>query len=171
MFPLINKPTRITNHSATLIDYIFSNAYGIGHNSGILVNDLSDHLPIFTIREDNLVISNDVPMVSYIKVRNKSKKNMKIFCEELVMESWQSVYNAVNVYTAHNNFIPIIDNLFSKCCPIIVVKSKGNFFDKPWMTIGLKNSCKKKKLLCIAFLKSKTLQDELNYKKYKNKLT
>ena len=27
MFPLINKPTRITNHSATLIDNIFSNAF------------------------------------------------------------------------------------------------------------------------------------------------
>ena len=44
-------------------------------------------------------------MVSYIKVRNKSKKNMKIFCEKLVMESWQSVYNAVNVNTAYDNFI------------------------------------------------------------------
>ena len=84
MFPLINKPTRITNHSATLIDNIFTNAFGISHNSGILVNNFSDHLPIFIIREENLVISNDVPMVSYIKVRNKGKKNMKIFCEKLV---------------------------------------------------------------------------------------
>ena len=117
MFPLINKPMRITSHSATLVDNIFTNAFGIGHNSGILVNDLSDHLPIFTIREDNLVISNDVPMVLYINVRNKSKKNMKIFCEKLVTESWQSVYDAVNVDTAYNNFIQIIDNLFSKCCP------------------------------------------------------
>ena len=171
MFPLINKPTRITNHSATLIDNIFTNAFGISHNSGILVNDLSDHLPIFSIREENLVISNDVPMVSYIKVRNKSKKNMKIFCEELVMESWQSVYSAVNVNTAYDNFIQIIDNLFNKCCPIIVIKSRRKFSDKPWMTSGLKNSCRKKKLLYIAFVKSKILQDELKYKKYKNKLT
>ena len=76
------------------------------------MNDISDHLPIFTIREENLVISNDVPMVSYIKVRNKSKKNMKILCEKLVMESWHSVYNAFDVNTAYNNFIQIIDNLF-----------------------------------------------------------
>ena len=57
MFPLINKPTRISNHSATLIDNIFSNAFGINHNSGILVNGISDHLPIFAIREENLVMS------------------------------------------------------------------------------------------------------------------
>ena len=171
MFPLINKPTRITNHSVTLIDDIFSNAFGIGLNSGIIVNDLSDHLPIFTIREDNLTISNDVPMVSYIKARNKSKNNMKTFREILVMEFWQSVYNAVNVNTAYNNFIEIIDNVFSKCCPIIVIKSKIIFWGKPWMTIELKNSRKKTKILYVAFLKSKTLKDELNFKKYKNKLT
>ena len=58
MFPLIKRPTRITNHSATLNDNILSNAFGISHNSGILENDISDHLPIFTIREENLVISN-----------------------------------------------------------------------------------------------------------------
>ena len=127
MFPLINKPTCITNHSATLIDNIFSNAFGISHNSEILVNDLSDHFPIFTTREENLVMSNDVPMVSFIKARNKGKKNMNIFCEKLVIESWQSVYNAVNVDTANNNFIQLIDNLFSKCCPIIVIKSKRIF--------------------------------------------
>ena len=74
MFPLIIRPTRITSHSATLIDNIFSNAFGIGHNSGILVNELSDHLLIFAIREENLVVSNDVPMVSYIKVETKAKR-------------------------------------------------------------------------------------------------
>ena len=78
MFSLINKPTYITNHSATLIDNIFCNAFGISQNSGILENDISDHLPILTIREENLVISKDVPMVSYMKARNK--KNMKMFC-------------------------------------------------------------------------------------------
>ena len=147
MFPLINKPMRITNHSDTLIDNIFSNSFGISHNSGIIVNDISDHLPTFTIREENLVISKDLPMVSYIKVRNKIQKNMKILGEKLFMESWHSVYNAVDVSTAYNNFIQIIDNLFSKCCPITVIKSKRNFFNKPWMTTGLKNSCKKKTLL------------------------
>ena len=94
---------------------------------------------------------------------------MKIFCEKLVMESWHSVHSAVD--SAYNNFIQIIDNLFSKFCPIIVIKSKRTFLDKPWLTTEFKNSCRKKKLLYIAFLKSKTLQDELKYKKYKNKLT
>ena len=44
----------------------------------MLVNDIGDRLPIFTISEENLVIGNDVPIVSYMKVRIKNKKNMKI---------------------------------------------------------------------------------------------
>ena len=40
-----------------------NNAFGISHNSGIIVNDISDHLPISTIREENLVESKDVPIL------------------------------------------------------------------------------------------------------------
>ena len=80
MLPLINKPTRIINHSATLIDNIFCNAPEIIHSSGILVNDISDLPTILTIGEENIDICRDVPMASYMKLRYKSKKNMKIFC-------------------------------------------------------------------------------------------
>ena len=87
------------------------------------------------------------------------------------MKSWHSVYNAADINSAHNNFIQIIHNLLCKCCPIIIIKLKRKTADKPWMTTGLKNSRKKKKLLYIAFIKIKTHQDEFKYKNNKNKLT
>jgi hypothetical protein len=40
-------PTRITAHSATLIDNIFTNHLTQNLFSGIIINDLSDHLPVF----------------------------------------------------------------------------------------------------------------------------
>ena len=43
------KPTRITKTTATLIDNIFTNDNEGTHVNGILFNDLSDHLPVFTI--------------------------------------------------------------------------------------------------------------------------
>ena len=46
--PLINKPTRITSSSATIIDNILSNRLP-SPNSGIIYSDISDHLPIFMI--------------------------------------------------------------------------------------------------------------------------
>ena len=46
--PLINAPTRITSTSATLLDNIFVNA-NRHSKSGILISDISDHLPVFSI--------------------------------------------------------------------------------------------------------------------------
>jgi hypothetical protein len=45
-FPTIFRPTRITNHSSTLIDNIFVNTPNY-LSSGLIYYDMSDHLPIF----------------------------------------------------------------------------------------------------------------------------
>ena len=43
-YPLINRPTRITANSATLIDNIFINNIHLDCVRGILISDLTDHL-------------------------------------------------------------------------------------------------------------------------------
>ena len=50
--PLIPKPTRITQHTATLIDNIFTNDIEALESSsnGIIFSDTSDHLPIAHVR-------------------------------------------------------------------------------------------------------------------------
>ena len=48
LFPCITKPTRITRHSITIKDNIFTNNIFYSDKSGLLVNDITDHLPIFT---------------------------------------------------------------------------------------------------------------------------
>ena len=47
--PMITKPTRITAHSATLIDNIFTKITTVSSKSGLIISDISDHLPIFSI--------------------------------------------------------------------------------------------------------------------------
>ena len=44
---LINKPTRVTNTSATLIDHIYSNDATNPLTPGIIASDTSDHFPTF----------------------------------------------------------------------------------------------------------------------------
>ena len=46
---LITKPTRITPSSSTLIDYMYTTLPLDKVTPGILINDLSDHLPIFVV--------------------------------------------------------------------------------------------------------------------------
>ena len=46
--PIITRPTRLTaRHTATLIDNIFTNCLTQNITNGIIINDISDHLPIF----------------------------------------------------------------------------------------------------------------------------
>ena len=43
--PIITKPTRITDHTATLIDLIYTNVPEKLIKSGLCFADISDHLP------------------------------------------------------------------------------------------------------------------------------
>ena len=45
--PVISRPTRITDHSMTLIDHIFTNSVSHFLRSGILQDHFADHLGIF----------------------------------------------------------------------------------------------------------------------------
>lgn len=51
LFPSITKSTWITRNSATLIANIFTNIIESEITSGLLINDVSDHLPVFTVKE------------------------------------------------------------------------------------------------------------------------
>ena len=50
--PLITRPTRITRDTKTLIDNMFTtylNSHRPSKQSGILMNDISDHLPVYIV--------------------------------------------------------------------------------------------------------------------------
>ena len=49
MLPVITKPTRITSHTATLIDHIYMNYFNQQKSSEIATVDISDHLLVFCI--------------------------------------------------------------------------------------------------------------------------
>ena len=48
MIPTINKPTRVTRHTATAIDHVFTNTImgNIEIKAAIVKTDISDHFPI-----------------------------------------------------------------------------------------------------------------------------
>ena len=84
--PLIDKPTRITAHSATLIDNIFtSNNLSDKDLNCIFVNDLSNHLPILSYSiDDSVMLKNQ----SNKAVRNYSEANVNRFRTCLSEINW-----------------------------------------------------------------------------------
>ena len=52
LYTLIDKQSRIIQYSATLICTIFTNELTKQIISGLLINDISDHLPIFSLTKN-----------------------------------------------------------------------------------------------------------------------
>ena len=69
-FPLITLPTRITATSKTCTDHIFYNKINSAHIfSGTIVNDDTDHNPIFAIFQFNLKVktNSERPLIRHFK--------------------------------------------------------------------------------------------------------
>ena len=172
-FPVINKPTRITTSSATLIDNIWSNDISnvSKYSAGLIIDDVSDHLPIFYAHHSLKLNEGEVPTETKY-VRQESENNLNKMFQSLQNINWSSsVLNQNNVNGAYNNFMSIYNNAHDECCPLKKVsQSKNKKEHKVWMTKGLKNACKKKNALYKSFLQKRNQSSEVKYKKYKNKL-
>ena len=78
--PLSNRPTRITAHSATLIDInIFTNNLGCKHFNGIVISDISEHLPVFVYEVNEAEITLKNGQTKYVTVRDFSERNKSNF--------------------------------------------------------------------------------------------
>uniref|UniRef100_A0A1A8FIK2 Helentron 4 helitron-like transposon replicase/helicase/endonuclease n=1 Tax=Nothobranchius korthausae TaxID=1143690 RepID=A0A1A8FIK2_9TELE len=170
LWPMIDRPSRITKDSATLIDNIFTNICS-QTLSGLLINDISDHLPVFAI--SNMDIFRPLHKEddeSTILVRWKTAERIEAFKAELLNYNWDQVY-VDDTNQAYDTFLSIFLEVYNKNCPIRQYKTKKNYKRKPWMTEGLLKACKKKMVLYEKFIKHRTSENEDNYKKYKNKLS
>ena len=166
--PLINRPTRITLNSATILDNIFTNNIGeleCGQN-GILVTDISDHFPIFHIGK-NIQISE--PCETYVTSRNYSHVNKLSFQQALTEIDWYEMYLLSDTQTAFSLFYSRFTKLFDKHFPRKKTKLQYNT-RKPWLTSALKQSIRTKNKLYRKFKTIGSSFYECLYKQYRNKL-
>lgn len=167
-FPLINKPTRITTDSITLIDNILTNVHDLQMNSGIWVVDISDHLPVFTI----LPKRNKTSMTKkIIQKRSFTKENQDKFKNLLQIQDWHSLNNIPNVNNMYSTFTHIIQKLYSKAFPIQTLRLKSTEIYRPWLTKAIRNSIRKKHSLYKNYQKLRSIESHSAYKVYRNKLT
>ena len=91
--PMINRPTRGTRDTCTLIDNIFTNNYSIRSNffSGILKADITDHYILFHIIKDKDGEKDDSNEYKTVRIVNESRTNQ--FIEKIQNANW-SVLNS-----------------------------------------------------------------------------
>ncbi|MGE5862423.1 MAG: RNA-directed DNA polymerase, partial [Nitrososphaerales archaeon] len=166
-YPVINKPTRITETSATLIDNIFTNfnnSYSLVPS--IICSDISDHLPIFL--RINLQIH--PKPVKHILKRKFTAENKENFLSKLLATDWNNLNNS-NPDAMYTDFINKFTNTFENSFPVQKIKITGKCIPrKPWITPGLAKSCNTKEKLYKCFVKKPTDFNKNKYIVYRNKL-
>ena len=71
---MVNKPTRVTDNTASIVDNIYSDAM-IAAKTGILSCDISDHFPIFCIFNHLLIITEKPIVTKKIIIIKKILRN------------------------------------------------------------------------------------------------
>ena len=165
--PLIQKPTRITEHSATLIDNIYCNVPELSSNSaaGILKVSISDHYAIFCI----LKYATIQDKTKIVKKRNFGEKNIATFTTRLNNENWDFVFMSECAQSAFSLFQSVIDLHFST---VFKMQTRTiNYKNRhPWMTDALRAQIKLKNVMhsrAIAINYKATFE---NYNRAKNML-
>ena len=166
--PCITLPSRITYHSATLLDHIFikipKKLVQNKCSSGNFIADLSDHLPNFMFIDIETKSIKERPFI-----RIFSKKKMDKFTESLTTE--QPLINPADLSDTNSSYDVFLNKyfeLFNKYFPYVRMSKKA-FKDKPYISSGIKVSLKTKYRLYNKYLKNPTPVSKVAWTKFRNK--
>ena len=176
VLPYIIQPTRITSHSKSIIDNIFSNYISQEVISGNLTSTISDHLPQFLIAPH--IFSNAPNKKSSIFERDWSKLNREEFILDYFAIDWNDISKLQNndTNTSFQNFLDFMSRILDKHAPLKKLsKYKLKFKTKPWITMALQKSISIKNKLLSDYIDKKDLSQKtelyIKYKYYRNMLS
>jgi len=140
---LIDKPTRITKHSTTLIDQIYTNDVKSSIVSGIIIDDLSDHLPMFVISKkaspQKVYSQRKVRKINGINAERfiadlQSRLNSKLNFHQLISVNLQLELLYETFHTVLKNHVPLINHS----------RKQQQLSKKTWMTANIHKLVRKK---------------------------
>ena len=101
--PMISKATRIQKQTETLLDNIFVNKLALYHSSGIIVDDLSDHLPVFMTLKIKSICRENRDIVTVFDTRKMKDLNTFLVSKlqdfQTITDADIASYQLVNAYT------------------------------------------------------------------------
>ena len=119
VMPLITKATRITDHTATLIDHIYTNLLEKIINAAICTTDITDHLPVFC------TIANKLPEIDRIQYsRDFSNLNKDMFLNDIKNINFSNLISEEGVNVNMNNIIDMLQDITVKHAPVCRLSNK-----------------------------------------------
>ena len=167
--PCITKLTRITHTTATLLDNIFvSPKLQQNLNPFILIEDISDHLPIVAILGNQ---KRSLKESKSIKVRNLSDENINRIKEDLNQKDWPKILRPLQCNESFEYFHNFLCDSIDRHAPEETHKiSYRKQIKDPWITRGILTSLAKQKRLYWEQLHSKSAVSTHKYRRYRNLL-
>ena len=121
LWPVITRPTRITQSSATLIDNIcISKNLQQSFDSTILIDDLSEHLPIVV-----LLRQTNVPDKTPIEYSSHKLNDVKQIHHKLRQKDWNGILNSDDVNINFSYLTDEIEDTMNMEAPIQTVHISG----------------------------------------------
>ena len=128
MIPTIIRPTRITQNTATLIDNIFvSSKLYRDFESALILNDMSDHLPVFTLLKQTKFT--DKTALEF-KSRNLNETNLLKIKAKLIEVDWIGILNAKSCNENFDIFCNKVSMVMDSISPEKMVRTCK--FVEPW---------------------------------------
>ena len=135
LLPVISRPTRITRSSATLIDNIFVSQQLINdYQCGLLIDDLSDHLP-YLLSIENL--DPDMNGFSTILSRKLTDTKMTNIKQDLASIDWSQLLSTKSCQANYDLFDTTMTNILDKHAPILIKTQREKCKPEPWITKGI----------------------------------
>lgn len=169
---VVSLPTRLTDHSATLIDHIYTNSIHAVSTSRVITLDISDHFGTYVcisldpnfIREENSTNSHD----EYVNFRKFTATNMATFTELINGENWDTVYAEKTTEEMFETFLDKYNQHYDTAFPESSVRRKYERKNpKPWILPWLEEACARKQKFHHDYVVDPTPENEKKYKKMK----
>ena len=161
--PTISVPMRVSQSSSTLLDNIYINNTNLFISSGVIIEDLSDHYPVFNFLKLNHS-SATVFTKPYFDMKRMDDLNdflaLKLHNFFAITEPNEACSKLI---TAYEEGIAKFSKFVKPC------RRKTPF--KPWITPNILCSINYKNKLYKRFVKNRNLRNEHKYKEYRNTLT
>lgn len=160
-FPLISRATRKHKEVSSLLDNIFINDFQLYHSSGVIIEDLSDHFPVFA----SLKIGNPCKIGrESVTVFDKRRMNELSNILNMKLEGFQENTD-VNIASeilaeAYREGIQLLSKTFTP--------SRRKTSIKPWITPSILCSINRKNDLYNKYMRRRNLDNENKYKQYRN---
>jgi len=143
---LVDKPTRVTSTTSTIIDHVYSNYPCDITDINVPVLSLSDHFPVCFTRKANA--KNSVkkgPLHQKINYRSLSNFNEASFIDDLEMQPWSDIDQLNDPDSAIDLFIKLFSNVLNSHAPN--KQKRVKYIQQPdWFNSNITAAIKKRDL-------------------------